>query len=74
MPVNSLGRRLVLLGTPLALAVLEVFHPKPSNVAEAIEQGDWFFWFHVIQLPLIGLMALAVYLLTEDLEGRAVAV
>jgi hypothetical protein len=31
-------------------------------------------WFHFIQVPLIGLMALAVYLLTERLEGRAVSV
>lgn len=74
MPLNSPWRRLVLLGTPLALAVLEVFHPKGDTAAEAVDQGDWFFWFHMIQLPLIGLMALAVYLLTEDLEGRAVTV
>jgi hypothetical protein len=62
-------RRLVLLGTPLALAVLEIFHPQPSGVAEAVEQGEWFMWFHIIQVPLIGLIALAVYLLTEGLEG-----
>jgi hypothetical protein len=31
-------------------------------------------WFHIIQVPLIGLIALAVYLLTESLEGRAVNV
>jgi hypothetical protein len=31
-------------------------------------------WFHIIQLPLIGLMVLAVYLLTEGMEGRAVSV
>ncbi|MFG1818413.1 hypothetical protein ACGFIF_31935 [Kribbella sp. NPDC049174] len=74
MPHNSLWSRLVLLGTPLALAVLEVFHPDASDAAEAIDQGNWFFWFHMIQLPLIGLMALAVYLLTEDLDGRAVTV
>jgi hypothetical protein len=67
-------RRLVLLGTPLALAVLEIFHPQPSGVAEAVEQGEWFMWFHIIQVPLIGLIALAVYLLTEGLEGRAVMV
>src|ERR687889_2082156 len=67
-------RRLVLLGTPLALAVLEVFHPKPSGVADAVEQGGWFMWFHIIQVPLIGLIALAVYLLTEGLEGRPVSV
>jgi hypothetical protein len=33
-------RGLVLLGTPLALAVLEIFHPQPSGVAEAVEQGE----------------------------------
>jgi len=31
-------------------------------------------WFHIIQLPLSGLIALAVYLLTEGLEGRAARV
>ena len=31
-------------------------------------------WFHIIQVPLIGLIALAVYLLTDGLEGRAVSV
>ncbi len=67
-------RRVVLLGTPLALAVLEIFHPKPSGVAEAVEQGGWFMWLHIIQVPLFGLIALAVYLLTEGLEGRAVNV
>jgi hypothetical protein len=68
-------RRLVLLGTPLALAILEIFHPeRPSRASEAVEQGVWFMWFHIIQVPLIGLIALAVYLLTEGLEGQAVSV
>jgi len=65
-------RSLVLLGTPLALALLEIFHPeRPSGASEAVEQGVW---FHIIQVPLIGLIALAVYLLTDGLEGRAVSV
>jgi hypothetical protein len=67
-------RRVVLLGSPLALAILEIFHPHPAGVADAVEQGGWFMWFHIIQVPLIGLIALAVYLLTEGLEGRAVMV
>jgi hypothetical protein len=67
-------RRVVLLGTPLALAILEIFHPQPSGVADSVEQGGWFMWFHIIQLPLIGLIALAVYLLTEGLQGRAAKV
>src|ERR687890_23951 len=72
---HTLLRRLVLLGTPLARAILEFFHPEqPSGASEAVEQGGWFMWFHIIQVPLIGLIALAVYLLTEGLEGRAVSV
>jgi hypothetical protein len=71
---RSVLRRVVLLGTPLALAILEIFHPNPMGVAEAVEQGGWFMWFHIIQVALIGLIALAVYLLTEGLEGRAVRV
>ena len=39
MARTSLWRRLVLLATPLALAVLEIFHPEPDGVAEAVEQG-----------------------------------
>src|SRR5215204_4003929 len=67
-------RRVVLLGSPLALAILEIFHPHPAGVAGAVEQGGWFMWFHIIQVPLIGLIALAVYLLTEGMEGRAAMV
>jgi hypothetical protein len=68
-------RRVVLLGAPLALAVLEYFHPdRPSGASGAVEQGVWFMWFHIVQVPLIGLIALAVYLLTDGLEGRAVSV
>ena len=57
---HTVLRRLVLLGTPLALALLEIFHPQPSGVADSVEQGGWFMWFHIIQVPLIGLIALAV--------------
>jgi len=65
-------RRVVLLGAPLALAILEIFHPeRPNSASEAVEQGVW---FHFIQVPLIGFMALAVYLLTDRLEGRAASV
>ena len=71
---HTLLRRLVLLGTPLAFALWEILHPQPSGVADSVAQGGWFMWFHMIQVPLIGLIALAIYLLTEGLEGRAVRV
>lgn len=74
MERRSTLRRLILLGSPLALAILEIFHPQPGGVGESVGQGGWFMWFHIIQLPLIGLLVLAVYLLTEGLQGRAVRV
>ena len=67
-------RRLVLLGTPLTLSLWEIFHPQPVGVGEAVTQGGWFMWFHIIQVPLFGLIALAVYLLTQGLQSRAASV
>jgi hypothetical protein len=33
-------RRIVLLGAPLALAILKIFYPeRPNSASEAIEQG-----------------------------------
>jgi hypothetical protein len=73
--VRLVLRGVVLLGAPLALAVLEIFHPEqPNRASEAVEQGVWFMWFHFIQVPLIGLMALAVYLLTAGMEGLTTGV
>ena len=39
---RSVLRRVVLLGAPLALAILEILHPQPAGVADAVEQGGWF--------------------------------
>jgi len=37
---HTVLRRLVLLGAPLALAILEIFHPeRPSNASGAVERG-----------------------------------
>jgi hypothetical protein len=37
---RAVSRSLVLLGAPLAFAILEFFHPKqPGGVSEAVEQG-----------------------------------
>jgi hypothetical protein len=66
-------RRTLLLAPPLALAVLEVFHPAPDVNAEAVmEVATWFTVFHVLQLVLIGLVGISVMLLADSL-GRAAA-
>ena len=33
---HTVLRRLVLLGTPLALALWEIFHPQPGGVADSV--------------------------------------
>jgi hypothetical protein len=71
---RRLVTRLVLLGAPLALAVLEVFHPRKEDASGAIGEADWFFWFHMIQLPLTSLVALSAYMLTQGLTGQIVSV
>ncbi len=64
-------RRALLLTPPLALAVLEIFHPQPDvNVQALLDAATWFAWFHVNQLVLTGLVALSVLLLAAD-YGRA---
>jgi hypothetical protein len=66
-------RRVLLLIPPFALAVLEVLHPQPDfSVQGLLDASRWFAWFHVIQLVLVGLVALSVMLLAAD-YGRASA-
>lgn len=69
MPI--LLRRVLLLVPPLALSVLEIFHPQPDeNVQALMDVATWFASFHVIQLALAGLIAISVSLLADSL-GRA---
>lgn len=61
-------RRMLILLPPLALAVLEVFHPQPEVNAQAVmDVATWFLAFHVIQLALIAFVALSVLLLADEL-------
>jgi hypothetical protein len=67
------ARRVLLLAPPLALAVLEIFHPQPDQNKQAVmDVATWFATFHAIQLVLIGLVALSVLLLADSF-GHAAA-
>ena len=60
-------RRALLLLPPLLLAGLEVLHPQPkANPQAVMDVSTWFAVFHVIQLALIGLVALSVLLLADS--------
>ena len=64
-------RRVLILVPPLLLACLEIAHPQPDANAQAVmDVATWFAAFHVIQLALVGLVALSVILLADDF-GRA---
>jgi hypothetical protein len=64
-------RRVLLLVPPLLLAGLEIAHPRPQmNVQAIMDASTWFATFHVIQLALIGLVAVSVLLLADN-YGRA---
>jgi len=70
-------RRLVMLGVPPAIAILELWHVYPSgpDLYHALShQPALWKMLHIIQLPLFGLAAYAVYLLTADLGGGAAKV
>jgi hypothetical protein len=68
-----MARRVLLLAPPLALAALEIIHPKPDVTAQAVmDVATWFAAFHAIQLLLVGLVALSVLLLADSF-GHATA-
>lgn len=65
-------RKIIILATPLILGTLEIWHPvgiAGKNAFESISpQADWWLTLHILQLPLFGLMALAVFFLTTNLK------
>jgi hypothetical protein len=65
-------RRVVLLGPPLVLAAWTILHPRPdeNDMQAVMDVATWFMTFHVIQLVLLGLVALSVLLLADDF-GRS---
>ena len=66
--VSTSFRRGLILVPPLALAVLEIFHPQPDETLAAVmDVATWFLTFHAIQLALIGLVGLSVLLLADEL-------
>ncbi len=71
-------RRALVIGAPLALGVVELWHYLPdlsvSRFQDLSPRVDQWLTVHMIQLPLFGLVAAAVYLLTDGLTGKAVLV
>lgn len=76
--MKLLLRRLIVLETPLALVILLSTHPvfpqQASVFRGILPHVDWWLTLHVLQLPLFGLLAFAVYLLIEDIHSVATVI
>jgi hypothetical protein len=71
-PMHPFIRRIIVLGTPLALAILNLFHPtfSPITAFQAIRPHlDWWITLHILNLPLFALLGLAAILLLEGESG-----
>ena len=78
LPMRGLGisaRRFVLLGTPLALTILMLFHPSPYDdvAGELAPIAGWWITLHAVQFVLFAFMGAAVWLLVAGLGGIAAA-
>jgi hypothetical protein len=64
-------RRIILLGTPLVLTVLLIFHPSPYDdvAGELIPIAGWWIALHTIGFVLFALMGAALWMLTAGLGG-----
>jgi hypothetical protein len=59
-------RRIIVLGTPLVIAILNLFHP--SNMAIRPNLA-WWLTLHILNLPLFALLGLAAILLLDGKLG-----
>jgi hypothetical protein len=68
-------RRVVLLGTPLVLTILMLFHPSPYDevAGELLPIAGWWIALHTILFVLVPLMGVALWMLTAGLEEGVVA-
>ena len=65
------ARQVLLLAPPLLLAGFTVLHPQPDHNTQALmDASTWFMAYHMIQLALVGLVAVSVVLLADGF-GRA---
>jgi hypothetical protein len=68
---GSMLRRIILLGTPLALTVWMIFHPSPYDdvTRELMPIAGWWIALHTVQFVLFALMGAALWMFTEGLRG-----
>ena len=73
LTMNPIVRRVIILGPPLAVGILTLFHPGASTGAfeDLAPQVDWWITLHMLLLVLFCLLGLSAYLLLDGVEGTA---
>jgi hypothetical protein len=74
MNLSTNLRRLLLFGAPLTVGILGIWHPVDPGTSPyqiVADSPTWWTVLHVLQLPLFGLLALAVATLVAGLPGKA---
>jgi hypothetical protein len=69
---RKLLRWLVLLGAPISLGLLEIWHPANVFFNEMLSHshhGDWWLILHILQLPLFPLVATSIWLLLQKTDN-----
>jgi len=74
MSQHVLSRRVLVIGVPVAFAVLSLFHPMPDPIAGLAEEVDWWIAQHALQIPMFVLMGCAILALGWYSRGRAAVV
>jgi hypothetical protein len=62
--LRRLWEAALIVGAPLLLAIVELFHPHPHDLLE-LNVSAWL-WVHYAQIPLFPLSALAIATLVHD--------
>ena len=76
--MNNKTKEMIIVFSPLILGIIEFFHPVGSSNQTPFQaiapQVNLWITIHVLQIPLFGLMALSLILMTQNLRGRAVTI
>ena len=70
--LQAAWRIALIVGAPLLLAIVELFHPHPDDLLK-LDVGTWLS-VHYAQIPLFPLSALAVTALVIDRTGLAATI
>src|SRR5574340_895965 len=74
---QELLHRIILLGTPLVLGILELGHPlldRMNPIKMLAPISTWWIVLHLLLIPLFALMGYAIFILIRDINSPSATV